>query len=150
MPTLSPIITCNPNWKKTNQTLSHAISTSQSQRWGRSPLRWLIGEERERGIRKVMRVRKKRDCEEVKKKREHVRKKKEENSWQRNGQERIDNQREERETELKSIFTFLAFGTEPFQIWNSTVHMLAFKTFNIRGFLAFGVPNVKNLLMLML
>ena len=56
---------------------------------GRSPLRWLIGEERERGIREVMRVRKKRDCEEVKKKRDceevkkkrdHVRKKKEENS----------------------------------------------------------------------
>ena len=119
-PTLSPTITCNPNQKKTNQTLSHAISTSQSQRrgwsqrWGRFPLRWLIGKERERGIREAMRVRKKRDHEEVKMKRDHVRKKKVESSWQRNKQERIDNQREERETKLKSIFTFLAFGTVPF------------------------------------
>ena len=94
------------------------------------PLRQLISEERERCIREAMRVRNKRDREEVKKKRDHVRKKREGSYWQRNRQERIDNQREERETKLKSIFIFLEFGTVPFQIWNGTVHMLAFIFWN--------------------
>ena len=49
----------------------------------------------------------------------------------------------------KKLYTFLAFQSVPFHLWNSTVHMrvkiMVFETSHERDFLVFGVSYVKYL-----